>query len=236
MNVFRLDVGEGPIIAAAIHSGHAIRSEVSEQMALGESERLREEDPFTESLIESFPTRLVGERSRFEIDFNRLRSKAVYLTPDDAWGLEVWRRPLPPAAVERSLACYDLFYATVEGLLRQSVDAHGRVVVLDVHSYNHRREGADGPTANVADNPEINVGTGTMDRSRWASVVDAFIAAMRQYDPEGQGTAAAGKGRCGITGIIRADSVCFWREPSRPSVRPSANQPNERASATCDRR
>ena len=31
-------------------------------------------------------------RSRFEADLNRPRDRAVYLTPADAWGHQVWRR------------------------------------------------------------------------------------------------------------------------------------------------
>lgn len=191
MNVFQMIVGEGPVVATAIHAGRHMRAEVAERLALADSERLREEDPFTELLIEPFATQIVGERSRFEIDLNRPRDKAVYRAPEDAWGLDVWKQPLSAGAVDRSLASYDLFYATVHGLLRQLVAIHGRVVVIDVHSYNHRRDGADAPPAAAATDPEVNIGTGTMDRARWAGVVDPFIAALSGYN------AGIGEGRDG---------------------------------------
>ncbi len=38
------------------------------------------------------------------------------------------------------------------------------------------------PPADEAENPQVNVGTGTMDRARWAPVVDRFIADLRAYD------------------------------------------------------
>jgi hypothetical protein len=186
MDVFQLSVGEGPIVAAAIHNGHQVRLAVVERLALDEMTRLREEDPYTDQLAAVAPTRIVGQRSRFEMDLNRPRDLAVYLKPADAWGFDVWRDAPNAAAIEESLANYDLFYGCVKSLLRRLVDRHGRVVVLDLHTYNHRRGGPDGPLARPADNPEINVGTGSMDRSFWAPVVDRFIADLRQYDFHGR--------------------------------------------------
>lgn len=96
--------------------------------------------------------------------------------PADAWGLEVWRGPPPDDLVARSLASFDAFYAALKGVLREREQRHGRFVVLDIHSYNHRREGLDGPAADPTGNPEINVGTGTVDRSRWGALIDRFCA------------------------------------------------------------
>jgi N-formylglutamate deformylase len=53
--------------------------------------------------------------------------------------------------------------------------------VLDLHTYNHVREGRD-PAAHAEENPEINIGTGTMDRARWAPVVDRFISDLRAFN------------------------------------------------------
>jgi hypothetical protein len=50
--------------------------------------------------------------------------------------------------------------------------------VFDLHSYNHRREGPEGSPAEPEANPEVNIGTGSMDRDRWAHVVDRFIAEL----------------------------------------------------------
>jgi N-formylglutamate amidohydrolase len=81
-----------PLIGTAIHNGHGVREDLSEIMPLDPSERLREEDPFTEYAIRDVPKRVVCHRSRFEIDLNRARSGAVYLAPDQAWGLDIWAR------------------------------------------------------------------------------------------------------------------------------------------------
>ncbi len=84
--------------------------------------------------------------------------------------------------VARSLAEYDTFYRCLEATLEALISRFGRVVLFDLHSYNHRRGGVDGPVAEPDENPEINVGTGTMDRQRWSPIVDRFIDQMRGFD------------------------------------------------------
>jgi hypothetical protein len=59
-------------------------------------------------------------------------------------------------------------------------------VVFDLHSYNHRRDGPEAPPADPELNPEVNVGTGTMDRERWGPVVDAFMGSLRAFDYRGR--------------------------------------------------
>jgi len=166
----------GPVVATAIHAGHAVRHEVAERLALDEATRLREEDPFTGMLAAVAPTWLVPVRSRFEVDLNRPREQAVYRGPDDAWGLDVWCEPCAEDLIARSLAEYDEFYDLLGRVLRERERRHGRFVVLDVHSYNHRRSGPDGPAADPALHPDINVGTGSLDRARWGPLVDRFCA------------------------------------------------------------
>ncbi len=174
--------GPGPIIAVANHNGHALRDEVAEIMALDEATRLREEDPYTGEWAELAPTCLIAEHSRFEVDLNRPRDTAIYLTPDDAWGLEVWKQQPPSALIETTLAGYDAYYRALKKLCREKQAQHGTFVVLDLHSYNYRREGPGGPPADPEGNPEVNIGTGTMDRARWGDLVDRFMGDMRRSD------------------------------------------------------
>ncbi len=185
--IWRLELGDGPLVATAIHDGHDVREEVRKLMALEEAARLREEDPFTARWTRVAPTRLVGLRSRFEVDLNRPREKAVYRTPEDAWGLDVWHRAPPENVIARSLQEYDSFYAEVERLFAGFEDRHGRFLVLDLHTYNHRRAGPDALPAAEAENPMINVGTGTMtDRSPWGPLIDRFINELGEYDFPGR--------------------------------------------------
>jgi N-formylglutamate amidohydrolase len=180
--LWQLVIGEGPLVAVAIHAGHAVRAEVAANLALDEAGRLREEDPFTDLWTDIASNRVVAYRSRFEVDLNRPREKAVYRLPKDAWGLDVWQHHLPEAVAAGSLGEYDAFYATMRYLLEQIERDCGRFVVFDLHSYNHRRGGPDVPAADAGENPEVNIGTGTMNRELWAPVVDRFMADLRAYD------------------------------------------------------
>ena len=141
-------------------------------VAVDEGTRLREEDPGTDLLTDIAPLRIVAQRSRFEVDLNRRSHDAVYRSPEDAWGLEVWARPPPDDLVARSRDLYADFYRGV----RKELDgwANDRAfLVLDLHSYNHRRDHRVPLPAEQA--PEVNVGTGTLDHARWKPVLDCFI-------------------------------------------------------------
>jgi N-formylglutamate amidohydrolase len=171
-------------VATAIHAGHDLRPSIAACSALDEATRLREEDPFTDRFTALGGPSVVVRRSRFEVDLNRSRADAVYQSPDDAWGLDLWRVPPSSEELERSRRLYDEFYDT----LGQQLDAlaeHGPFVVLDLHSYNHRREGAHAPPAPREGNPEVNVGTGALDRARWSSVVDRFVETLATRTVQG---------------------------------------------------
>ena len=174
--------GTGPIIAVANHHGHALRHETASIMALDSDTRLREEDPFTGEWAELVPTCLIAQHSRFEIDLNRPRESAVYLTADDAWGLQLWKHTPPASLIEESLVQYDAYYNALESLCREKEEQYGTFVVLDLHSYNHRREGSEGPEADPSGNPEVNIGTGTMNREHWGGLVDRFIDELSSFN------------------------------------------------------
>jgi N-formylglutamate amidohydrolase len=143
-------------------------------MSLDEQTRLREEDPHTDLLTEAVPARVVVDRSRFEVDLNRPRHQGVYLAPEQAWGLAVWRVPPSQSAVDDSLGIHDQFYSEMAQRLDLRASA-GPFVVLDLHSYNHRRDGPDAAPAAEAANPDVNVGTGSVDRSVWGGLIDNFM-------------------------------------------------------------
>ncbi len=166
--------GDGPIVATALHAGHEVRPEVLAHMAVDEPTRLRDEDPYTDRWTSVGDHRMVVHRSRFELDLNRLRGGAIYDGPETAWGIDVWRTPLPEAERERSLGAHDAFYAQVRGLLEDLLRRHDRLCVLDLHSYCHRRGGPGAAPADPADTPEINVCTVPIDRGRWGSLLEVL--------------------------------------------------------------
>jgi N-formylglutamate deformylase len=184
--IWQTEFGDGPLVACAIHDGHDVRPEVAKLLQLDDAQRRYEEDPYTAAWTAIAPTCVIARRSRFEVDFNRPRDKAVYITPADAWGLEVWRHSPSPDMVERSLRAYDGFYAHLRLLLERLIAEHGQVVVFDLHSYNHIRGGANGSPADPDANPEVNLGTGTLDRAYWAPIVDCWIEAMRAFNFSGR--------------------------------------------------
>ena len=174
--------GERPLVATAIHAGHKLRPQVAEWIKLDEKTRLREEDPYTDAWTKAGDLRIVVENSRFQVDMNRKRQRAVYLKPDHAWGLQVWKDNLPRQVVENSLQEYDDFYAEVKNAFTELQNSVGPFVVLDLHSYNHIRPNPDSPPADPEKNPEVIVGTSNMNRRRWAPVVERLISDLQSFD------------------------------------------------------
>lgn len=179
---WELTLGDGPVVAVALHDGHDVREEVAALFAIAEADRWREEDPFTRAWTTVGDTQIVVRRSRFEYDLNRHRDKAIYLKPEEAWGLDIWRQKPTPEIVARSLAEYDDFYATVGQIFAELEQRYGRFVVFDLHTYNHRRMGPQALPADPKYNPEINIGTGKINRNRWASVLDQFKSDLQKFD------------------------------------------------------
>ncbi|HSL81220.1 MAG TPA: N-formylglutamate amidohydrolase [Thermoanaerobaculia bacterium] len=188
VHLWEIETGDGPVLATALHAGHGVRAEAARRLALGEDVRLREEDPSTERFTRLSPggpggpgaaTRVVVRVSRFEVDLNRARNEAVYASPEAAWGLDVWGDDgPPPELLEAAPRRHDAFYDGMRRLLRALAERWGRVLVLDLHSYNHRRGGPAAPPEDPFAAPEINVGTGWIDRRRWAPVVERFLSEL----------------------------------------------------------
>ena len=174
------------VLATAIHDGHGLRADLSAAMRLPEAERLREEDPHTGQAVSAVPTHIIACRSRFEVDLNRSLEQAVYRTPEQCWGLDVWMQPPSDAMVEASLRLHRGYYTMLGALLDDVVATHGRFVLLDVHSYNHRRDGSDRDPMPQAQAPDINIGTFSMPRAQWDFVVDPLMEAIRGFDFNGR--------------------------------------------------
>jgi N-formylglutamate amidohydrolase len=170
----RLTERDTRVLALALHAGHLVRDEVAGLLGVSDEERMREEDPHTAEMAPEGVTLVEVLRSRFEVDLNRPRFRAVYQGPPDAWGLDVWRETPSPDQLRASRLVHDVFYEEMDAVLSRTSQRFGRFVVLDLHSYNHRRDGAAAPPADPLGNPEVNLGTKRIDRDRWSPVVDAF--------------------------------------------------------------
>ena len=181
----KIQHGKSPIVVCAIHNGHDIRPEVLPYLNLSEAERLREEDPYTTEWLNISDNTIKLKTSRFELDINRPREKAVYLKPEDAWELQVWKQDLPQQIVDNSLQLYDEFYDQIETYFDQLFREHEWLIVYDLHSYNYRRGGVD-QYSSPEENPEINLGTKNLNRSVWAPVVDTMLRSFRNFNFEGR--------------------------------------------------
>ena len=179
--------GPGCVIATAIHDGHELRPEVAEAVALDDATRLREEDPFTGEAVRDVPVHVVAHRSRFEFDLNRGSDGAVYRTPEQCWGLQLWKEGEPDEdIVRRSLAIHSEYYRMLGHLLDGIAARHERFVLLDVHSYNHRRDGPAAEPTPQEEAPDINIGTFSMPRDDWAFLLDPLIEQMHAFDFNGR--------------------------------------------------
>ena len=173
--------GSSPIVATALHDGHDLRPDVARSMAVPAADRRREEDPHTGWLTGVVPARVIAHRSRFEFDLNRPPDQAVALDAADSWGLQIWKeRPADPV-VRASQFLHAAFYSALREMLAAVEARHGRFVVLDLHSYNHRREGPDAPPADPETHPDVNVGTRSVDKKRWGHLVDRFISDLAAH-------------------------------------------------------
>ena len=178
--------GASPIVGTAIHDGHALPPGFAQAMAIADEGRLREEDPHTEFFIRDVPNRIVVHQSRFAIDLNRDRDVAMYLKPEQAWGIQVFSRPPTRDMVRQAMCIHDHYYAALRAFLHQVEEQFGSFVVLDIHSYNHRRDGANAPATRNELMPQVNIGTFSMDRRRWAHVVDPFMDRLRAFEFRGR--------------------------------------------------
>lgn len=149
-------------VCTAIHSGHRMRAGLAGNCILTEAERLYEEDPFTDTLIDNLPITVIANDSRFEYDLNRAPEKCVYV---EAWGKPVWREPLTEEEMTRSLDKHATFYRVLGALYDELEALHPAVLTYDVHSYNYQRPG-------MGDTPVFNVGTEQIDRSRWQAAIE----------------------------------------------------------------
>lgn len=111
--------GASPVVGTAIHNGHEVNPDLEDQMALPEDDRLREEDPFTEFIIRDLPNRIAFLRSRFAVDLNRARDQAVYLSPEQSWGLDVWEEKPTEEMIQQSLQMHDHYYIMLNTLMRE---------------------------------------------------------------------------------------------------------------------
>lgn len=172
-------------MTTAVHAGHDVRKALLSSMSLSEEKRLREEDPLTDIWASVGDHIFINRISRFEVDLNREKDKAIYLRPQDAWGLKVWSDKPSKEEVEKSLEIHNEFYSFMKEQLEKLIDKHGKVLLLDIHSYCHRRAGV-AKAAPAEDNPDIDLGLTTADQNIFKDVIDAFEEELAAHPCKGK--------------------------------------------------
>jgi uncharacterized protein (TIGR02421 family) len=161
-----------PIICAAIHNGHRLRSELKKSFLLSNDERFYEEDPYTDELISSFPIQLIGNDSRFEYDLNRAKTLSTYFKT--AWDKQVWNKPLSPKQRAKSHAKHQSFYNVLEAIVTVIERMFNNAIIFDIHSYNYKRIETSTPT--------FNIGASQIDVERWGNVNNHFEKQLNKIE------------------------------------------------------
>ena len=151
-----------PYVCTAIHAGHNLRAELNKHCLLSDNDRLKEEDPYTDRLIDSFPIVIIAKNSRYEYDLNRSPSACFY---DTAWGKTVWSTKLKEEEIKTSVNKHNTYFSFLHALLTYIEGKFGGCVVFDVHSYNWQIRHHDNA-------PVFNLGTHYIDTNRWGDVLN----------------------------------------------------------------
>ena len=175
--------GKGQVLATAIHHGHNVRSDLLKYFAINQQDRLREEDPYTGNWTNIGDHQLVIEQSRFECDLNRKRDEAIYKDPSQSWGLKVYQKDLPFHTHQSIMDYYDYFYTFVKSFLDSQLKKHPHFLVIDLHSYNHRRKGPKEEPGDIDLNPDFNLGTFYIKPyQKWSKVIECFEEEIKSHD------------------------------------------------------
>ncbi len=179
--LFRAPAGPAGI---ALHTGRRIREELHSILEVSDTDRFREEDPGTERLIETLPIQIIAQDSRFEYDLNRAIERTIPLTPETAWGLKVWKRPLTDAEKETSLAKYREFHRLME-IVSDFMVSRGRpAYIFDLHSYCYQKNGNQ--PWHQDPQPDLNLGTMSINQCRFRKAIDTLLSELRMITIEGR--------------------------------------------------
>lgn len=171
---------EAPAFHAGVsmHSGHRVRKEILEILAVSEEDRYREEDPFMDRFISGFPIRIYGRDSRFEYELNRNPYSALYDFDKLQWGLTVWEREVTEEERALSVKKHREFHELLEMVCRYLLKQHSHALLFDLHAYCYQREIRQ--AWHEDERPEINIGTGAVNREIFETAITCFKSNLRR--------------------------------------------------------
>lgn len=177
---------EAPAFHAGVsmHSGHRVRKEILDILAVSEQDRYREEDPYTDRFIAKLPIRIHALDSRYEYELNRNPYRALYDFDKPQWGEKVWIRKAREDEYQRSLLKHREFHALLEMVGRFLLEQHRHALLFDMHSYCYQRERKQSWQEDKR--PEINIGTGAVNREIFGPAITCFKRNLRRTRILGQ--------------------------------------------------
>jgi len=156
-----------PYICGAVHDGHQFRKSLWENCTHTAYDRWYEEDPCTKEMVQTHPIVIAGCDSRFEYDLNRDPKTAIY---ENAWGKQLWKKPLSENEIDLSLLKHANFYKVVKALVSKIEKKYGKAIVFDMHSYNWKRWDREVPV--------WNLGTANIDNDRFGEIAASWSAKL----------------------------------------------------------
>ena len=162
----------------SMHSGHRVRDEILDILAVSEKDRLREEDPYMDRFISDFPIRIYGRDSRFEYDLNRNPYRALYDFDKPKWGLNIWKREVTEEEHAVSIKKHREFHELLELVSRFMLRQNRHALLFDLHAYCYQRETRQSWFED--ERPEINIGTGAVNREVFEPAIDCFKSNLQR--------------------------------------------------------
>jgi hypothetical protein len=128
---------------------------------------------------------VIGLDSRYEYDLNRPKDQSVYLKPFQSWGKKVWMHPPSKEELDISYQKYEEFYEILDYLVEQFAARFGKVLVLDVHSYNFRRQTYIGREKTL---PLFNLAASPQDQVKFRKILDGVARSLATLQLPGVAT------------------------------------------------
>jgi hypothetical protein len=183
---YRIKEAHTPLITAAIHAGHHVRSSLASYFAIDEKTRLQEEAPGTDFLAGISDASVIARQSRFVVDFDGKRDKVMSLYAKDCRGAQVWKNGVPAEEMAVSRRYYDEFYADLRFLLDRMLDKFDHILIYDIHSYNYRHHGSDQLLAHHGVFPDVRIDSGKLNRKKWQPLIYRFINNLSRFSLKGR--------------------------------------------------
>jgi len=158
-----------PFLVTSVHSGSYLSPTALNLIQLTKNERFFEEDPYTDYYLSLGEVGVAGKYSRFEFDLNRTVDNTVYQGPQQAWGLTPWRNDTDyQLMLKHGKERHTEFYGLMKDLFAVMAGKHPKLIHLNIHSFNHRRD----------DDPAICISTKVIP-DFWKKTASSFVMSLR---------------------------------------------------------